>query len=68
MRVTCPSTKSCSAGTDARVHALCCPRGFGKLRDQLVKVPKIEERTFEQLQVINVFAFGEVKLVPQERG
>ena len=32
-----------------------------------MEVPKIEQRTFEQLQVVDVFAFGEVKLVPQER-
>ena len=61
-RVTCPSEKSCKAGTDSRVYAPCWPRVFGKLRDQLVKVPKIEERTFEQLQVVNVLAFGEVRL------
>ena len=67
MRVTCPSKTSCAAGTDSRVYAPCWPRVFGKLRDQLVKVPQIEERTFEQLQVVNVLAFGEVKLVPQER-
>ena len=53
--------------TDSHVYALCWPRVFGKLRDQLVKVPKIEERTFEQLQVANFIAFGEVKLVSQER-
>ena len=67
MRVTCPSTKSCTAGTDSRVYAPCWPRVFGKLQDQLVKVPKFEQKTFEQLQVVDVLAFGEVKLVAQER-
>ena len=62
MRVKCTSTKSCTAGTDSRVYALFWPRFFGKLRDQLVKVPKIEERTFEQLQVANFLAFGGVQL------
>ena len=32
-----------------------------------MEVLKIEQRTFEQLQVVDVFAVGEVKLVPQER-
>ena len=39
----------------------------GKLQVQLVEVSKIEQRTFEQLQVVDVLAFGEVKLVQQER-
>ena len=39
----------------------------GKLRDQWVEVPKIEQRIFERLQVVDVLAIGEVKLVPQER-
>ena len=30
-------------------------------------VPKIEQRTFEQLQVVDVLAVGEVNVVPQER-
>ena len=30
-------------------------------------MPKIDQRTFEQLQVVDVLAVGEVKLVPQER-
>ena len=67
MRVKCPSTESCTAGTDPRVYAPCWPRVLGTIQDQLVKVPKIEERTFEQLQVVDVLAFVEVKLVPQER-
>ena len=29
-----------------------------------MKVPKIEERTFEKLQVVDVLAFGEVKFDP----
>ena len=43
--VACPRTKSCTAGTDSRVCALWMPRGRGKLHDQLVEVPKIEEGT-----------------------
>ena len=92
-RVTCPSTKSYTAGTDSRVlalwmprdrgrwgttfctagtdscffYALWRPRFCGKLRDQLVEVPKIEQRTFEQSQVVDFLTVGEVKLVPQER-
>ena len=60
-------TKACTSGTDTRVVALWMPRDRGKLRDQLVEVPKIEQRTFEQLQVVDVLAVGEVKLLPQER-
>ena len=67
MRVKCPSTKSCTAGTDSRVYAQCCPRVLGNLQDHWVEVPKIEQWTFELLQVVDVLAFGEVKLVPQER-
>ena len=32
-----------------------------------MEVPKIEQLTFEQLQVVDVLAVGEVKLVPQDR-
>ena len=32
-----------------------------------MEVPKIEHRTFEQVQEVDVLAFGEVKFVPQER-
>ena len=60
-------TKSCTVGTDLRVYPLWMPRDRGKLRGQLVEVPKIEQRTFEQFQVVDVLAVGEVKLVPQER-
>ena len=47
-------TKSCTAGTDSRVSALWTPRDRGKLRGQFVEMPKIEQRTFEQLQVVDV--------------
>ena len=47
-------TKACTAGTDSCVYALWMPRDRGKLRGQLVEVPKIEQRTFEQLQVVDV--------------
>ena len=60
-------TKSCTAGTDSRVSALWTPRDRGKLRGQFVEMPKIEQWTFEQLQVVDVLAFAEVKLIPQER-
>ena len=63
-RVVGKSTKSCTAGTDPRVSALWMPRDRGKLQDQLVEVP---QRTFEQLQVVDVLAVGEEKLVPQQR-
>ena len=43
------------------------PRNRGKLRGQLVELLKIEQRTFEQLQVVDVLAIGEVKLVLRER-
>ena len=66
-RVACLSTKSCSASTDLCVLALLMPRDRGKLQDQLVEVPKIEQRTFEQLQVLGVLAVGEVKLAPQKQ-
>ena len=49
MRVTCPSKKSCAAGTYSRVHAPCWPSVCGKLRDQWVEVPEVEQRTFEQV-------------------
>ena len=39
----------------------------GKVQDQLVEVPKNEQKTFEQLQVVDFLAVGEVKLVPQEQ-
>ena len=60
LRVACPSTKSCTAGTDSRVIALWMPRDRGKLRGRLVAVPKIEQRTFAQLQMVDVLAVGEV--------
>ena len=60
-------TKACTAGTDSRVVALWMPRDRGRLRGQLVEMPKIEQRTLEQLQVVDVLAVGEVKLIPQER-
>ena len=47
------------------LYALWMPRDRGKL--QLVEVSKIEQQTFEQLQVVDVLLVGEVKLVPQER-
>ena len=47
--------------------ALWRPRVCGKLRDQWVEVPKIEQRTFEQLHVVDFVAVGELKLFPQER-
>ena len=50
-----------------RVCAPCWPRVFGKLQDQWLEVPKIEQRTFEQLEEVDVLAYGEVNLVPQER-
>ena len=31
-----------------------------------MEVPKIEQRTFEQSQVVDFLAVGEVKLLPQE--
>ena len=40
MRVTCPGTKSCTAGTGARAFALYWPRVCGKLQDELVEVLK----------------------------
>ena len=45
----------------------CRPRFCGKLQGQLVEVPKVEQRAFEQLQVVDVLAVGELKSVPQER-
>ena len=39
----------------------------GKSRDQWVEGPNVEQWTFEQVHVVDVFAVGEVKLVPQER-
>ena len=57
---------SCTAGTDSRVDALWMPRDRGKMEDELVEVPKIEQRTLEQLQVVDVLAAGDVKLVPLE--
>ena len=61
-------TKSHTADTDSRVYALRRPRDRGNLQDQLVEVPKREQRTFEQLlQVVDVLAVCKVKLVPQER-
>ena len=35
-RITCLSTKSCTAGRDSRAYALWTPRVRGKLQDQLV--------------------------------
>ena len=43
--VKCPSKKPCVAGTDSRVYAPCGSRFFGKLRDQLVEVPEVEQWT-----------------------
>ena len=59
--------KSCTAGTGLCVYALWMPRDGGKLQDQMVGVPKIDQRTFQQLQVVDILAAGEVKQVPQER-
>ena len=56
LRVACPSTKSCRAGADSHVYASWRPRDRGKLQVQLVEVPKIEQWTFEQLQVVDVLA------------
>ena len=44
----------------ARVYALWMPRDRGKLRGHVVEVPKIEQRTVEQLQVVDVLRSGEV--------
>ena len=51
-RVTCPGQKSCVVGTDLRVYALCRPRVWSKLRDQWLEGPKVEQRTFEQVQEV----------------
>ena len=44
-------TKSCTAGTDSRVHALWMPYDRGKFQDQLVEV-------VEQVQEVDVLAVG----------
>ena len=45
-RVTVSEYKSCMAGTHSRVFfALWMPRVCGKIQDQLVDVPKVEQRT-----------------------
>ena len=46
-------------GTDSRVYALCMPRFWSKKQVQLVEVPEIEQRTFEQGQVVNGLAGGQ---------
>ena len=51
--------KSCMTGTDSRVYALCRPRFRSKKQVQLVEVPEIEQRTFEQGQVVNGLAGGQ---------
>ena len=43
--------------------ALCTPRVWRKLRDQWVEGPEVEQRTFKQVQEVDVFAVGELNLV-----
>ena len=64
MRVTYPSTKSCTAGTDSRTYAPRWPRLCGKLQDQLMEVPKVEQRTFEPVQVFDVWQIGDAPALP----
>ena len=40
---------------------------MGKLRDQCAEGPEVEQRTFEQVQVVDVLAVDEVNFVSQER-
>ena len=45
LRIKCPSTDSCTAGTDSCVYSQWRPRFCGKLQDLLVEVPKVEQWT-----------------------